>query len=105
MGGGIVYLPAGHYRMNSRISIPDSVELKGASDIAAIPHGQGAILECYADEGNENAAAFITMGVASGLRGVTVNYPTQRSPNSIKKYPFTVQGNKNVYIVNVGIRA
>lgn len=103
-GGGIVYLPPGHYRMNSRITIPDGVELKGASDIASIPHGHGAILEVYADENVDGAMPFITMGVGSGLRGITINYPNQTSPLSVKNYPYTIMGNKDVYIVNVGMR-
>ncbi|MCK4746876.1 MAG: hypothetical protein KAT15_07575, partial [Bacteroidales bacterium] len=32
-GGGIVYLPAGEYNLNSSISIPENVELRGALDM------------------------------------------------------------------------
>lgn len=104
-GGGVVYLPPGHYRMNNRLTIPKGVELKGASDIAAIPHGHGAIFEVFADENNSDAEPFISMAENSGIRGVTFNYPSQTTAKSIKTYPYAIRGNKDVYIVNVSMRA
>lgn len=103
-GGGIVYLPMGHYRMDGRLRIPTNVELKGASDLATVARGQGAILEIQADEGNENADPFITMDVSSGLRGITVDYPKQDSPLTPIVYPYTVRGNADCYIVNFAMR-
>lgn len=104
-GGGIVYLPQGHYRIDGTLRIPDGVELKGASDLANVPHGQGAILESYANHGNENGTPLISMGVGSGLRGVTVNYPRQTDSDKPVAYPYTVRANKDCYIVNLAIRA
>lgn len=104
-GGGIVYLPAGHYRMDHGLTIPTGVELKGAGDIASVPKGNGSILEVYrVNEGNENAAPFINMGVKSGIRGVHFNYPSQDDIDNVKKYPYTIRGNKDCYIVNVAAR-
>lgn len=109
-GGGIVYLPAGHYRCNSNLTIPTGVELRGSSDVSAFSHGQGSILEVYASEGNENADPFITMAERSGMRGITINYPTQDksiwngSKIVPKKFPYSVRGNKDVYIVNLALR-
>lgn len=104
-GGGIVYLPSGHYRMNGNLNIPDGVELKGSSDIASVPRNNGAILEVFAGKGNENAEPFITMGKNSGLRGVTINYPEQTDPTNVLEYPYAVRGNEGVYIVNLALRA
>lgn len=105
-GGGIVYLPAGHYRMDRGLRIPRGVELKGAGDIASVPKGNGAILEVYGvSEGNENADAFVMMDEGSGMRGVHFNYPNQTDIRNIKKYPYTIRGNKDCYIVNVAARA
>jgi hypothetical protein len=104
-GGGIVYLPSGHYRMNGNITIPEGVELKGSSDIASVPRGNGAILEVFAGKGNENAEPFITMEPNSGLRGITINYPEQTDPANVQKYPYAVRGNAGVYIVNLALRA
>lgn len=103
-GGGIVYLPAGHYRMNGRLNIPTNVELKGASDLASVPRGQGAILEVLVDEGNAEGQPFITMSPQSGLRGITVNYPHQENPKSPIPHPYTVRGNADCYIVNLALR-
>lgn len=103
-GGGIVYLPTGHYRVDGVLNIPTGVELKGSSDLATVPKRNGAILETTANEGNENGTPFITMQPSSGLRGVTIDYPNNGDPMNVKKYPYAVRGNKDVYIVNVGIR-
>lgn len=104
-GGGIVYLPIGHYRCDSEISIPEGVELKGASDIATVPKRNGAVLEVYCGNGSENGTPFITMAKNSGLRGVSIDYPSQTNPLNVKKYPYSVRGNAGVYIVNLAIRA
>lgn len=103
-GGGIVYIPSGHYRMNGNITIPAGVELKGSGDLATVPKGNGAILECMVGEGEENGTPFITMEQESGIRGITVNYPRQDDPRTVKVYPYTLRGNANVYIVNLALR-
>lgn len=103
-GGGVVYLPKGHYRVDGILTIPTGVELKGASDIRSCPRGIGSVLESYHGEGNENASAFINMEKGSGLRGVTVNYPKQVTPVNPIKYPYTVRGNADTYIVNLSLR-
>ena len=103
-GGGIVYIPKGHYRCNANLVIPEGVELKGAGDIPTTPKGNGSILEVTVGEGNENGTPFITMEKNSGLRGLTLNYPTQDNPTNVKKYPYSVRGNAGCYIVNLAIR-
>lgn len=104
-GGGIVYLPAGHYRLDGLLRIPRGVEFKGASDVPNVPHGQGTILEVINGHGNENGVPFITMDEGSGLRGMTINYPNQKNAVSPVPYPYSVRGNKDCYIVNVALRA
>lgn len=103
-GGGIVYLPAGHYKMSGRLTIPSGVELKGASDIATVARGQGAILEVFTDEEAGNGLPFVTMEKGSGLRGISINYPNQDNPIAPRQYPYTVRGNADTYIVNVALR-
>lgn len=116
-GGGIVYLPAGKYRVNGHLRIPSGVELKGAMDVGSVPTGPGSVLEVYEGKGNDKATPFITMEERSGIRGVVINYPEQKFStilsNSGKypvvnphKYPYAIQAaGKDVYIVNVGFRA
>ena len=103
-GGGIVYLPPGHYRIDGQLNIPSNVELKGGGDISAVPMGPGSILEIY-----NTATPAVIMQANSGMRGIEFNYPTQVyctvMPNPID-FPFTIRGNgSNIYIVNVGMRA
>lgn len=124
-GGGIVYLTSGHYRCNSPLSIPAGVELRGSADLASVPRGQGAILEVYCGEGNENGTPFITMAAGSGIRGISINYPAQdesiftdvaggmvdgklvpaHAVCKPKKYPYAVRGNADTYVVNLAVRA
>lgn len=124
-GGGIVYLTPGHYRCNSPLSIPAGVELRGASDMASVPRGQGAVLEVYCGEGSDNGTPFITMAQKSGIRGISINYPAQDESiftdvaggmvNGVfvaahavctpKKYPYAVRGNADTYVVNLAVRA
>ena len=111
-GGGIVYLNPGHYVMKGEIIIPAGVELRGASDLASVPRGQGTIFEVYCGKGNVGAAPFITMERASGIRGISINYPEQNSSNTISgsrlkplAYPYAIRANADCYVVNVGARA
>lgn len=111
-GGGIVFLPSGHYRVNGTITIPSNVELRGATDLSTVPHGSGAILESYANKGNPSAAPFIKISPNAGIRGVIINYPEQtysldsNGEYHPTDYPYTMQGlGENVYVINVGIRA
>ena len=104
-GGGVVYLPVGHYPCRTELRIPQGVELKGASDIPTVPKNHGAVLEVLVGEGNEFGTPFITMARKSGLRGVTFNYPAQNDPLNVRQFPYTVRGNADCYIVNMAMRA
>ncbi|MCD7971651.1 MAG: discoidin domain-containing protein [Candidatus Azobacteroides sp.] len=113
-GGGVVFLPPGHYNFRNPITIPGGVELKGACDVPSVPTGPGTALEIYAGKDDENGTPFITMERGSGIRGLVMNYPEQvvqlltepeLNGGDIYKYPYTIRGNADVYIVNIGFRA
>ena len=110
-GGGIIFLPSGHYRMDGTIVIPSNVELRGATDLSTVPHGSGAILESYANKGKNDGTPFIRISANSGIRGVIVNYPEQKYSLTNWEYyptdyPYTIQGmGENIYVINVGMRA
>lgn len=104
-GGGVVYMPSGHYRVDGKLTIPTGVELKGSGDLMTVPKGNGAVLESTWGEGNENAYPFISMEKGSGIRGITINYPNQTTPINVKPYPYSIKGNADVYICNVALRA
>ena len=107
-GGGIVYLPAGHYKVLGTLNIKTGVELKGANDVGTHPMGIGTVLLASAGEGNANGTPFISMEPNSGIRGITIDYPNQNSfeaEDYKKVYPYTIRGNANTYIVNVALHA
>jgi len=110
-GGGIVFLPPGKYRVNGNLTVPSGVELKGASDLASVPKGQGSIIEIYAGKNQPDGPPFLRLSEKSGIRGITFNYPEQRSsfaldPATLPKYPYCMQATgADVYIVNAGVRA
>jgi hypothetical protein len=113
-GGGIVFIPPGHYNFRQPITIPAGVELKGSIDVPTLPTGPGTAMEIYAGKGDEDGAPFITMEPGSGIRGLVMNYPEQvvqlltepeRNGGDVYKYPFCIRGNRDVYIVNVALRA
>jgi len=113
-GGGVVFLPPGHYNFLLPITIPTGVELKGSMDTPSLPTGPGSVMEIYAGKDDENGTPFITMEQGSGIRGLVMNYPeqvvqllTEPSLNNLDvfHYPYTIRGNKDVYIVNIAFRA
>ena len=110
-GGGIVFIPPGKYRVNGNLTVPTGVELKGASDLASVPKGQGTIIEIYAGKDEPNGEPFLKLSENSGIRGISFNYPEQKSsltknPATLPQYPYCLQAaGNNVYIVNVGVRA
>jgi hypothetical protein len=109
-GGGIVYLPPGHYRINGSLIIPTGVELKGSVDVGEEPLGPGSVLEIYGNKDNPSGASPIQIKQGGGLRGIVINYPEQLFcsvlPDSVHIYPYTIQvQGSDAYIVNVGLRA
>jgi len=113
-GGGLVFIPMGRYNFRNPITIPTGVELKGSMDTPSLPTGPGTVLEIYAGKDDEGGTPFVTMEPGSGIRGFSMNYPEQRvqlltepalNGGHVYKYPYTIRGNKDVYIVNIAFRA
>ncbi|MFC0545918.1 discoidin domain-containing protein [Kutzneria chonburiensis] len=112
-GGGVVYLPAGWYRVESRLVVPAGVELRGAS---AVPNRDedgrsgGTVLMSYAGRATatpDTDAAFITLNASnSGVRGLRVFYPGQNpaAPDGLVAYPYAIRAHgSGTYVVNVGM--
>lgn len=109
-GGGIVFIPAGHWIIDGTLTIPSGVELRGACDNSITPHGEGTVLETTHGKGDFTAEPFISIESGAGLRSVTINYPDQvySSDSSWKpdEYPWAIRGlGDNIYVINVGVRA
>ncbi len=112
-GGGIVYIPAGHYRLDNPLTVPAGVELRGASSVAGRDQGglsAGTVFECYYGDDDHNGVndqAFITLaGEYAGLNGIRIIYPENSNLNPNLNTTYTVRGTaKGVYIVNCAISA
>ena len=115
--GGIVYLPAGIYRLEKPVTVPAGVELRGASSVAQreqYTKSKGTLILVYPKEYTNNidaalAQAMVTLnGANAGIRGVRFLYPDVISA-AAKKLPtpmsgYTIRGNgAGVYCINVAI--
>lgn len=90
--GGICFLPAGSYRLNSSLTVPSGVTLKGSYD--AVPHPKhpiGTVLHLYGGKGNVDAQPAIVLDFNASIRNVLIHYPEQRAPPEVVPYPWTIQ--------------
>lgn len=102
LGGGIVYAPAGKYKISGALSIPRGVVLYGdwkkPDKNSTLP--DGTILMAYEGRnGNERSTPFIEMCIESGLQNLTIWYPEQ-DPNNIVPYSPTIRYGYNNYFGN-----
>lgn len=108
-GGGIVYLPSGKYRINSYLTVPSGVELRGVFD--TVHHGMENFYKDFENSGTQicayggkdNAAynPLISLSANAGLRGVTIFYPEQDF-DYVHAYPWTVRGlGDGCWVMNV----
>lgn len=88
-GGGVVYVPAGEYRLSETVTIPSGVELRGSMDVEYHSASTGSMLSCTMAPGT--SAPLIAMQADSSLRGLTFCYPEQTFP-SPAAYGFTIRG-------------
>jgi hypothetical protein len=93
-GGGVVFLPPGRYVLNAGLSLPASVELRGALDfpfhskIALLDANQrGTRLDVNHGAGGTGSPAF-ALGANAILRGIAVHYPDQTfNQRAVLAYP------------------
>lgn len=114
--GGVVYLPAGNYRLNAPLTVPAGVELLGCSPVPVRdqhPSSDGTKLFafCGADTPDpEHDTALVTLaGDDAGMAGLRILYPEngpQGEDNAVtvRNYPYAVRGQgQRVYAVNMAI--
>ena len=109
-GGGIVYLPAGYYRVSRHLTVPAGVELRGVSPVRNRDQeglSLGTVLFAYEGRGSPNPetdTAFITLnGDGAGVRGLRVFYPENNPKYELEAYPYTIRGHgTGVYIMGGG---
>lgn len=102
--GGVVYLPAGKYRLDTPITIPTGVELRGSATMPGHSHMLSTtFFTNYGKGGDETDTALISLSPASGVQGFKVFYDEQPGgQNSCEAYAFTLRGKgNNNYVKNV----
>lgn len=88
---GICFLPAGIYRLNSELVVPEGVTLKGVGETTPHPlTPTGTVLNIYGGKGDINAAPTITLKWNASVKNLIINYPEQRLPDIIP-FPWTIQ--------------
>lgn len=102
LGGGIVYVPSGKYKISGALSIPRGVVLYGdwqkPDKNKALP--SGTVLMAYEGRnGNERSTPFIEMCIESGLQNLAIWYPEQ-DPDNIVPYSPTIRYGYNNYFGN-----
>ncbi len=108
--GGVVYLPAGLYRLDKPVVVPDGVELRGSSSVPVRCQGgcsKGTLILSYYGY-NETDKPLITLGGdGAGLNGLRIDYPLNNPVDSSGKYiktsPAVYSEVDNVYVTNCTI--
>lgn len=90
-GGGTVYFPAGQYRVEKPITVPEGVEIRGSWDVPHHTIGGGSVLFTNVGENDAAGAPFITLQANAGIRGINVYYDKQ-DWKAIKPYAWTIRG-------------
>ncbi len=107
-GGGRVYVPAGNFRINGNLTVPQDVTLEGTwvapptyTDPTKAAEVHGTTLWAYEGKGDANGSPFITLLRNAAIRGIAIFYPEQTMPVPVA-YPWCIRGNgDNCSLVNV----
>lgn len=109
--GGILYLTPGFYLVESPVTVPKGVELRGSSDVPTreqTGHSKGTLIVTTYGVGAENPEempALITLSEDAGISGMRFYYHTN-NPDLASKTPYTIRGNgADVYAINCSIVA
>ena len=99
LNGGVVYLPAGKYRLDGSLKLAYGVMIVGACGDSAT-----TLLLAYYGRGEADKPPLIhALNSETGISGVTIFYPEQK-PDAIVPYPATIGGEiktiKNVTLCN-----
>lgn len=100
-GGGTVYLPAGKYRVEGRLTVPEGVQLAGAATTPMHTEFMPTILQIFDGRGQEGGEAFITLEKNAGVSGCAFHH-FEQTDWDITPYPFVIRGTgEGVYVRNI----
>ena len=89
-GGAVVFIPAGHYRLDGNLVIPSKVVLRGEWENPDSVDGvSGTVLMPYAGKGDEEGDPFIKINTGAGIKNLSIWYPEQNT-SSVQPYPWTI---------------
>ncbi|MBM7564946.1 hypothetical protein JOC55_001891 [Paenibacillus sacheonensis] len=91
-GGGVVFAPAGRYRLNGSLTVPTGVTLRGdwASPDDKGGAVTGTVLESFGGRGQADGTSFIQLSPVSGATNLSVWYPEQSLTDPVA-YPWTFE--------------
>lgn len=91
-GGGVVFAPAGTYRLNGHLNVPTGVTLRGdwISPDEAAGQVKGTVLASYGGRGQADGESFIQLQPVSGVTNLSVWYPEQSLADPAA-YPWTFE--------------
>ena len=100
--GGIVFIPAGTYKITGNINVKSGVEVKGVVEWA---HNNGGSAQTRLETSYYGGPLF-TLNSNSGINGFSIVYPLLSNPSSVSSSQknYAVKGNgDNIYIKNISI--
>lgn len=101
--GAVVFVPAGVYRIDGRLTVPRFVELRGVHDTPFNAEGR-SILCSFADKNDPQKPAFINLEADSGVKGFYFYRPDQVWKNGSMKlysYPPAIRGTDRNWAYNI----
>lgn len=103
--GGVVYLPAGDHLLNTPVTVPSGVELRGSACTPTREQGiKGVdvgtrIMVTWGLGGNAEDRACVTLCAGAGVNGIRFCYPTHSA--AVLESAYAVRGvGEGVYAVN-----
>lgn len=88
--GMVVFVPAGKYRFDGSLNVPDGVTLKGTWEGPHLPDvDKGSVLLVFGGRDDEQGSPFITQLSNSTVKGLTIWYPEQKL-SDVRPYPYTI---------------
>lgn len=89
-GGGVIFLPSGHYRLGGSLLLREGVTLRGDwTPPVTGKMNRGTILMPVGGRGHAEGPAAIIMERGTGIREITFWYPEQNAASPIP-YPWTI---------------